>query len=224
MVTRINFNKYQNKQSGETLLDFGEQEFYFLKIISNFSGYVFFWGWVFIVTTTLVLVLKREVDKSVPSNQNNGEVVPAGEEDEELELGVAESYAVLYKILKLKSIHYMVAILLTGKLAFAASDGMTSLKLIEMGIPKDRLAGIGVFLTPMQIMLPWMIGKWTAGPRPLNVFLLAFPYRIFIGGVFAALVWWTPHFSLPDGKFEYSVYIVWITGYIFHQVGKIKIF
>ncbi|CAL2031087.1 unnamed protein product [Caenorhabditis brenneri] len=186
----------------------------------DLAGYVFFWGWVFIITTTLVLILKREVDMSVPSNQN----VPPGEEEEELELGVAESYAVLYKILRLKPTHWMVAILLTGKLAFAASDGMTSLKLIDMGIPKDRLASIGVFLTPMQILLPWMIGKWTAGPRPLNIFLMAFPYRIFIGGVFAALVWWTPHFRMPDGSFEYSVYFVWITGYIFHQLATYSMF
>lgn len=68
-----------------------------------------------------------------------------------------------------------------------------------MGIPKDRLASFGLFLTPLQvlfflstelnisqvsacmfiqIMLPWMIGKWTAGPRPLNIFLLAYPYRL----------------------------------------------
>ncbi|ULU03743.1 hypothetical protein L5515_013056 [Caenorhabditis briggsae] len=189
----------------------------------DLAGYVFFWGWVFIVTTTLVLILKREVDMSIPSNNTTASGEPAPE-DEELELGVVESYTVLYKIMKLKPVHYMIAILLTGKLAFAATDGMTSLKLIAMGIPKDRLASIAVFLTPMQILLPWMIGKWTAGPRPLNIFLLAFPYRIFIGGVFAALIWWTPHFQLPDGKFEYSVYFVWISGYMFHQLATYSMF
>ncbi|CAB3404425.1 unnamed protein product [Caenorhabditis bovis] len=191
--------------------------------------YVFFWGWVFIVTTTLVLILKREVDKSVENTDQASAVATNANgnesgEVEELELGVTDSYLVLWKILCLRPIHYMVAILLTGKLAFAATDGMTSLKLIGMGIPKDRLASIGVFLTPMQILLPWMIGKWTAGPRPLNIFLLAFPYRIFVGGVFAALVWWTPHFMLPDGKFEYSVYFVWIAGYIFHQLATYCMF
>uniref|UniRef100_A0A8R1DKG8 Acetyl-coenzyme A transporter 1 n=1 Tax=Caenorhabditis japonica TaxID=281687 RepID=A0A8R1DKG8_CAEJA len=192
--------------------------------IVDLAGYVFFWGWVFIVTTTLVMILKREVDKSVPAADRNGQVAETEEDEGELELGVAESYAVLFKILKLKPIHWMVAILLTGKLAFAASDGMTSLKLIDMGIPKARLASIGVFLTPVQILLPWLIGKWTAGPRPLNIFLLAFPYRIFIGGVFAALVWWTPHFRMATGDFENSVYIVWITGYIFHQLATYCMF
>ncbi|CAD6195773.1 unnamed protein product [Caenorhabditis auriculariae] len=194
--------------------------------IVDLASYVFFWGWVFIGTTTLVLIFKREVDKSVakstpPTTPSQPQET---DDEEELELGIFETYTVLWKILCLKPMIYMLIILITGKMAFAATDGMTSLKLIGMGIPKDRLASIGLFLTPMQILLPWMIGKWTAGPRPLNIFLLAYPYRIFVGGIFAALVWWTPHFRLPDGKFEYSVYIVWIGGYIFHQVATYCMF
>lgn len=30
-----------------------------------FLGFVFFWGWVFLTTTTLVLIFKKEVDHSV---------------------------------------------------------------------------------------------------------------------------------------------------------------
>lgn len=30
-----------------------------------FSGFIFFWGWVFLVTTSLVLIFKKEVDYSV---------------------------------------------------------------------------------------------------------------------------------------------------------------
>lgn len=190
----------------------------------DLSGYVFFWGWVFIITTTLVLIFKHEVDKSLDKKNNTTVAETAENDDEELELGITQTYLVLWKIIKLKPVILMLVILITGKMAFAATDGMTSLKLIGMGIPKDRLASIGVFLTPMQILLPWIIGKWTAGPRPLNIFLMAYPYRIFIGGVFAALVWWTPHFRLADGNFEYTVYLVWIAGYIFHQVATYSMF
>ncbi|VDM70689.1 unnamed protein product [Strongylus vulgaris] len=93
-----------------------------------------------------------------------------------------------------------------------------------MGMPKDRLASFGLFLTPLQIMLPWMIGKWTAGPRPLNIFLLAYPYRLFVGGIFAALVYFTPSFKLDTGKFSNSVYVVWIIGYVFHQIATYCMF
>ncbi|PAV64318.1 hypothetical protein WR25_25387 [Diploscapter pachys] len=188
----------------------------------DLSGFVFFWGWIFIITTTLVLIFKKEVDNSLEVTK--GDSSNDEEKDEELEMGIVETYSVLWKILKLKPMIYMLIILMTGKIAFSATDGMTSLKLIHMGVPKDRLASISLFLTPLQILLPWMIGKWTAGPRPLNIFLMSYPYRIFIDGVFAVLVWWTPAFRTEDGKFGNLVYVVWIAGYIFHQVASYSMF
>ncbi|VDM56843.1 unnamed protein product [Angiostrongylus costaricensis] len=187
--------------------------------IVDLSGFLFFWGWVFIVSTTLVLIFKKEVDKSVEISSGNS----IGDENE-LELGIVETYSVLWKILKLKPMVYMLIILLTGKIAFAATDGITGLKLIEIGIPKDRLASIGLFLTPLQIMLPWVIGKWTAGPRPLNIFLMAYPYRLFVGGIFAALVYFTPSFKHDSGRFGKTVYVVWILAYLFHQVASYCMF
>ncbi|XGW12585.1 hypothetical protein V3C99_013341 [Haemonchus contortus] len=187
--------------------------------IIDLAGFVFFWGWVFIVSTTLVLIFKKEVDNSLETSS-------AGRDDDEkeLDLGIVETYSVLWKILKLRPMIIMVFILLTGKIAFAATDGITGLKLIGMGIPKDRLASFGLFLTPLQILLPWMIGKWTAGPRPLNIFLLAYPYRLFVGGIFALLVYFTPHFKLDTGKFNNLVYAIWILGYILHQVATYCMF
>lgn len=71
----------------------------------------------------------------------------------------------------------MVLVLLTAKIAFAAADSMTDLKLIAAGITTDKIASRSIFLTPLQIILPWLLGKQTAGPKPLNVFLWAYPYR-----------------------------------------------
>ncbi|KAM3718577.1 Acetyl-coenzyme A transporter [Dirofilaria immitis] len=31
--------------------------------------FIFFWGWVFLITTTLVLIFKKEVDHSVTNNK-----------------------------------------------------------------------------------------------------------------------------------------------------------
>uniref|UniRef100_A0A914LT71 Uncharacterized protein n=1 Tax=Meloidogyne incognita TaxID=6306 RepID=A0A914LT71_MELIC len=42
----------------------------------------------------------------------------------------------------------MIVVLLTGKIAFAASDGMTDLKLIAVGITTDKIASRSLFLTP----------------------------------------------------------------------------
>ena len=63
------------------------------------------------------------------------------------------------------------------QITFAAADSMTSLKLIESGMPKERLALFAVPMVPIQIILPLMISKYTHGPRPMDIFLKAYPYR-----------------------------------------------
>ena len=41
-------------------------------IVRTIAGFVFFWGWVFVVTTTLVLIFKHEIDYSIePTNDAN---------------------------------------------------------------------------------------------------------------------------------------------------------
>ncbi|KAK6018036.1 hypothetical protein OSTOST_16428 [Ostertagia ostertagi] len=166
--------------------------------IIDLAGFCVLWGWVFIVSTTLVLQILRECFDLISYRFV---------EDPQIE---THAYHAVYSA--------------TGKVAFAATDGITGLKLIGMGMPKDRLASFGLFLTPLQILLPWMIGKWTAGPRPLNIFLLAYPYRLFVGGIFAALVYFTPYFKLDTGKFNNLVYAIWIFGYILHQVATYCMF
>ncbi|VDK68185.1 unnamed protein product [Gongylonema pulchrum] len=68
-----------------------------------------------------------------------------------MELGIVETYTILWKILRLKPMIWMVFVLLTGKFAFAATDGITGLKLIGMGMPKDKLSSMAIFLTPLQV-------------------------------------------------------------------------
>lgn len=129
-----------------------------------------------------------------------------------------QTYSVLVRILCLKPMRIMVVVLLTAKIAFAATDSMTDLKLIAAGITTDKIASRSIFLTPLQIVLPWLLGKQTAGPKPLNVFLWAYPYRIFMGIVFAALVYWTPSFRETNGEYPYLYYVIWIGAYYLQQV------
>lgn len=66
---------------------------------------------------------------------------------------------------------------LSSQIGFAATDAVTGLKLIEEGVPKEQLALLAVPLVPLQILLPWIISKYTVGPAPLSVFLKAMPFR-----------------------------------------------
>ncbi|MCP9264027.1 Acetyl-coenzyme A transporter 1 [Dirofilaria immitis] len=186
------------------------------NLCNNLKRFIFFWGWVFLITTTLVLIFKKEVDHSVTNKDD------IDNKNEELELGICQTYIVLLKILRLKPVIWMVVVLLTGKFAFAATDGITGLKLISMGMPKDKLSSIALFLTPLQVLLPWVVGKYVTGPRPLNVYLLAYPYRLFLSGVFAAMIWCTP--TLSSGEFPTLLYAAWIVAYCFHQVALYSMF
>lgn len=63
------------------------------------------------------------------------------------------------------------------QIGFAAADSLTVLKLTESGVPKDRLALLSIPLTPVQVFLPFYISRYTAGPKPLNPFMIAYPLR-----------------------------------------------
>ena len=65
----------------------------------------------------------------------------------------------------------------TFQVGFAAADSLSGLKLIEAGMSKTTLALFAIPLVPLQIILPFVISKYTSGPRPLNIFLKAIPPR-----------------------------------------------
>lgn len=66
---------------------------------------------------------------------------------------------------------------LTLQVGFSAADAVTGLKLVEEGVPKEHLALLAVPMVPLQIILPLIISKYTAGPQPLNTFYKAMPFR-----------------------------------------------
>ena len=73
-------------------------------------------------------------------------------------------------------------------------------------------------MIPLQIMLPWVISKYTTGPKPMDVYLKAFPCRLLMGLVFAAVVYITPNFKLEDGSFPMYYYGMVLFVYALHQV------
>ncbi|CAG0922692.1 unnamed protein product [Notodromas monacha] len=170
------------------------------------SDFLFIWGIIFLVTTTLVGILKHEKD---------GSELPAGEMHEE---GVLDTYFTLWKILKLPIVRITAIFLLTSKIGFAATDAITGLKLIGKGVPKESLAMLAVPLVPLQIILPVMISKYTAGPKPMEVLLKAMPMRLMFGFVFAFVVWVTPWFEVSKGTFAWYYYALLLAVYMMHQV------
>nr|XP_022335434.1 acetyl-coenzyme A transporter 1-like [Crassostrea virginica] len=172
------------------------------------AGFMFFWGIVFFVTTTLVMILKHEAD----------------DPDADSEQGIIDTYKQLVKVISLKPVISYALILLTVKIGFAAADSLTGLKLIEAGMKKETLALFAVPMIPIQIILPLVISKYTAGPTPMDVFLRAMPFRLLMGLVYACMVWISHGVQTSPGVFPVSFYVFILIAYALHQVTLYSMF
>ncbi|CAL1282574.1 unnamed protein product [Larinioides sclopetarius] len=175
--------------------------------VGQTAGFLKIWGVIFFVSTTLVLIFKADKEKGVSDI-----------------LGIKDTYWQLYRILCLRNMWLVVAFLLTSKIAFAATDSVTGLKLIEAGVHKENLALLAVPMVPLQILLPVAISRYTNGPRPLSVFLMAYPFRLLFGLIFPALVWWTYQVKLDTGGFPVYYYVVILLAYALHQITVYSVF
>lgn len=164
------------------------------------SGFLYFWSIVFFVTTTLVALLKQEKPETYK------------------EQSILQTYKQLYTIMRLPAVISLVTILLTSKIGFAAADAVTGLKLIEEGVPKEKLALLGIPMVPVQILLPLIISRHLTGPNPLDIFLKAMPFRLLMGLVFMAIVWWAPSTKSDTGTYPFYFFLVILVVYALHQV------
>jgi PAT family acetyl-CoA transporter-like MFS transporter 1 len=126
-----------------------------------------FFGVVFIVATTLILLFKKETDQindnsDVDSLENN--------------LSITLMFRLLYKIIKLVPVQKLLIILFTCKIAFA-THYVRSLKLIEAGVPKESLGLLNAQFQLVQLMTPILIGKCLDLNKPLDFFLKIYPVR-----------------------------------------------
>ncbi|XP_014367230.2 acetyl-coenzyme A transporter 1 [Papilio machaon] len=171
------------------------------------SSFLLFWGWVFIITTTVVALFKHENNDTI-NNPQESQV--KGIKD------IVNAYKQLITIVKLPAVRTLALVLFTAKLGFCASDAVSGLKLVEAGVPREDLALLAVPLVPVQIIMPVILSKYTTGPAPLSLWLRAFPLRLLVGPLAAALVAITPSLLGNSGP-SYSYLFILLCLYIFHQ-------
>jgi len=134
--------------------------------------------------------------------------------------GTLGTYKVLIMLLKRIPILVLAAILLTKAIS-AGPSSITTLKMIDIGISRSKISTMQAVLIPFHLIVPWLIAKRITGPRPLTLFLVAFPYGIFMHCVFAVILWRTPDWRLADGTYPAIVYIVWTVASIFNSFSMI---
>ncbi|XP_030751812.1 acetyl-coenzyme A transporter 1 [Sitophilus oryzae] len=170
-------------------------------------SFFYYWGWIFIISTTIVGLIKSEVEPHDPDH--------AVVHDRDIKT----AYNSLKSILTLPAIKTLVLILISCKIGFSSTDNVMTLKLVEAGIPKEKLGLMAIPLIPVQLILPIVIAKYTTGPKPLNIFLKAIPYRLIFGIIAAFLVWITPTMVPDSSKGLPIFYVILLIGcYALHQV------
>lgn len=50
-------------------------------------------------------------------------------------------------------------------MGFAITDSATGLKLVEAGVPKETLAMLAIPMIPIQIIMPWIVSRYTSGEK-----------------------------------------------------------
>lgn len=133
------------------------------KVVS-ISSFLLFWGIVFLASTAAVAVIKREK----PTDPS-----------EEIE-GLQEAYCSLYRVLRLPSVQKLALHLITRSLTFMPADVIAPGRLQDAGFPKESLAKIKLVVTPLEIVMPWVLAPFTAGERPLRVILVSYVPRLLL--------------------------------------------
>jgi len=135
-------------------------------------SFLLFWGTVFLASTCAVAILKGE---------------RATDPEDELE-GLRDAYVAMYRVLRLPAIQKLALHLFTRSLAFIPADVMAPGRLQDRGFPKESLASIKLVVTPLEIVMPWILAPFTAGEWPLRVIVMAYIPRVLLTllvGIFA---------------------------------------
>lgn len=121
--------------------------------------------------------------------------------------------------MKMKPILILSAILLTVKVTFAACDAVTSLKLIDAGVPKEKLALLVIPIVPLQIILPLVVSRYTNGPKPMDVYTRAIPYRMVFSTIAVLITYFTPQMiDAASGHVPLYYYVLLVGNYAIYQI------
>lgn len=165
--------------------------------IISIAQFLVFWGAVFLIATTAVAVFKREVDATADS--------------EEVTLGLLDTYKHLWKMIQHPMLFKMILFLTTYGFGVSAAESMANLKLIEKGVPKEEIALLEIPMIFVKIFVTLFVTRFTVGPRPMNVWIITFPLRLFFCLALTLLVFMAPLVMLENGGFPTIFYGAIIT-------------
>jgi PAT family acetyl-CoA transporter-like MFS transporter 1 len=181
--------------------------------VLSLSGYLTFWGWVYLVVTVGMAFLKKE-----EKTKNRD--------------GIASVYKAMWKVLKLKrtyipqsiewfsgdirtdgntDVQSFVIVHLISKFGFQANDAVTNLKLLDKGFSQEDMALTVLIDFPFEIGLGYYAGKWCAYFPAMKLWQWAFIGRL----IAACLAQVTVYIFPRDGTVQTWYLLVVIAEHIF---------
>ncbi|KAJ6264209.1 hypothetical protein Dda_0352 [Drechslerella dactyloides] len=127
--------------------------------LMTLSGYLTFWGWAYLVVTVGLAVLKKE-------------------ERTRTRDGLVSVYKTMWGIMKLKNIQLFILVHLICKIGFQVNDGVTNLKLLDMGFSQEDLALTVLIDFPFEIGVGYYAGEWCSYFQPMRLWSYAFVGRL----------------------------------------------
>lgn len=177
----------------------------------SLSDFMVFWGWVFIVTTVAVCLLKSETK---PDGTH------IGDEPE----GLVETFQHTIAVMKIKSVQTLCLLLLTVRVAFAATDSVYVFRLQEVGVSKADIAAMSTVLVFVGFLVPAVLSN-SLNSRPLEVLTYSF-----VAKLVTSLLRWLVLVSLqqePSGSLHMLStyhYSALMTVLVLHEIASTSIF
>uniref|UniRef100_K3WIB8 Acetyl-coenzyme A transporter 1 n=1 Tax=Globisporangium ultimum (strain ATCC 200006 / CBS 805.95 / DAOM BR144) TaxID=431595 RepID=K3WIB8_GLOUD len=170
--------------------------------IIGLPGFMHFWGWVMFVTTVGVWLFKAEKQETSDDDK----------------LSIKDTYLQMYAVMRLPSVVSLSVMLLTCKIGFAAAESVAALKLVEYGMKKEKLAMLSPVLIPLGIIIPVFLGRFIKPDKPLNLFLLGYPFRMLCGLFYAGIVYMTPSVMAHHEDVHFYFYGFILLAGAFHEL------
>ncbi|CAH8824872.1 unnamed protein product [Trichobilharzia szidati] len=117
----------------------------------------------------------------------------------EQNLSLIGTYKVIFCVMQLKVVWMYLLLIIISKVCIGFASSATHLKLVEQGFPRENIVVFDILFLPLDFILPFVFLRWTHGPKPLTLCMIAFIPRL-ISNIFSIpIIHYTPSFRV-DGN------------------------
>ncbi|KAH8581558.1 uncharacterized protein ELE39_002016 [Cryptosporidium sp. chipmunk genotype I] len=167
-----------------------------LEIIENrpiceMSQFIYFWGVVILLVTSITGILKRENNSylNITDNKKDDDHI---QDNQETELNIKQAYFLLYKILILKPVILLIILLFIIRIPSAVTESSLEFKLMEFGMKKSDIMLIGPILIPFSFITPFIMTKFVyKGKSPLRLLNIILPLKLLLSLFLCLFLIWS---------------------------------